>query len=346
MIMKSLEAYLGAWAGTDTARIAVARAISAIVEAGRDIAYLVAEGPLAGNLAAVVTENVQGEVQKHLDKYANDCLLAALGQTSIAAIASEELEHPHVIDPNGQILVAIDPLDGSSNIETNAPIGTIFSILPHVTGASAATHDAFLIPGHKQLAAGYVLYGPKTTLILTIGEGTVAFTLDRRSGTFILTNRGVQIKEKTKEWAINASNQRHWDDGIRSYVEECLAGVEGPRGEDTNMRWIASLVADCHRILVRGGSFLYPADKRRGYQDGRLRLMYEANPIAMVIEQAGGLATTGRQRILDIQPKALHQRIPLIFGSKTEVERIERHCAEPATGDAPLFGKRGLFREA
>ena len=345
MTTKSLDAYLGAWAGADAGRIAVARTIGAIAEAGREIAYLVAEGPLAGDLAAAVTNNVQGEVQKHLDKHSNDSLMAALQQAPIAALASEELDHPHVVDPSAGLLVALDPLDGSSNIDTNVSIGTIFSIMPHITGKNPATHDAFLIPGHRQLAAGYVLYGPQTSLILTVGAGTVGFTLDRRSGTFFLTAKEVRIKEKTKEWAINASNQRQWDDEIRSYIGECLAGTDGPRGEDTNMRWVGSLVADCHRILVRGGVFLYPADKRKGYTEGRLRLMYEANPIAMVVEHAGGRATTGRERILDIQPTALHQRIPLIFGSTTEIERIERHHAEPTTGEAPLFGKRGLFRE-
>lgn len=322
---ESLWSFLEKWAGRDRMKRDIAATVNALADAGRDIAALVSDGPLAGELAAAVTENVQGEVQKFLDLHSNDLLVAACRRAPVAAIASEELDHPIALDDTGSVLVAVDPLDGSSNIDTNVSIGTIFSILPSPEHVDASTHDAFLQKGRDQLAAGYILYGPQTTLVLTVGEGTQMFTLDRRRGSFILTNRAMRIPEKTKEFAINSSNHRHWNEPTRRYIEECTHGAEGARGEDMNMRWVGSLVADGHRILVRGGVYLYPADKRKGYDEGRLRLIYESNPIGWVVEQAGGSVSTGNENILDLEPRMLHQRIPLVFGSKQEVDRIESH---------------------
>jgi len=242
------------------------------------------------------------------------------------------------LNAGAPLLVAIDPLDGSSNIDTNVSVGTIFSILPNT--------DSFLQPGDRQLAAGYAIYGPQTALVLTTGEGTHVFTLDRASGQFRLTAEHVRVPRKTREFAISAANHRHWDEPIRIYVDDCLAGTEGPRGEDFNMRWIASMVAEAHRVLARGGVYMYPGDLREGYQRGRLRLLYEANPVAWLIEQAGGAASTGTCRILEIMPEGIHQRVPLIFGSRDEVERLDRYHRDPyPLGErSPLFGRRGLFR--
>ncbi len=322
---ESLWSFLEKWAGRDRLRRDIAATVHALADAGRDISTLVSDGPLAGELGAATTENVQGEVQKFLDLHSNEMLIEACKHAPVAAIASEELDHPVAIYDDGTLLVAVDPLDGSSNIDTNVSIGTIFSILPAPDHVDASTHDAFLQKGRNQLAAGYILYGPQTTLVMTLGEGTQMFTLDRRRGSFILTTREVKIPEKTKEFAINSSNHRHWNEPTKRYIEECLHGAEGERGEDMNMRWVGSLVADGHRILVRGGVYLYPADKRKGYQEGRLRLIYESNPIGWVVEQAGGAVSTGNENLLDLEPSVLHQRIPLVFGSKLEVERIESH---------------------
>jgi fructose-1,6-bisphosphatase I len=272
-----------------------------------------------------VEENVQGEVQKALDSITNDRIIAACRTAPVAAIASEELEHPVAGVAGGSVLVAMDPLDGSSNIDTNVSIGTIFSILPCPAGIDPVSETAFLQTGRNQLAAGYILYGPQTTLVLTVGSGTQFFTLDRANHQFILTADRVKPPAKAKEWAINASNARHWDDHIKAYIDECLAGSTGARGEDTNMRWVGSLVADGHRILVRGGVYLYPADRRKGYGEGRLRLLYECNPLSLIVEQAGGAATTGTMPVLDVVPQKLHQRVGFIFGSAEEVTRIERH---------------------
>jgi fructose-1,6-bisphosphatase I len=243
--------------------------------------------------------------------------------------------------------VALDPLDGSSNIDTDLPVGTIFSILPMPAG-NGAPGAALLQPGTRQLAAGFVIYGPQTCLVLTLGQGTHILTLERRTSRFVLTHAAVRIPQRRREYAINASNYRHWDAAIRTYVDDCIAGAEGPRGENFNMRWIASLVAEAFRILVRGGIFLYPADRRPGYEHGRLRLVYEAQPIALVIEQAGGAASDGFERILDLTPRQLHQRTPLIFGSSDKVARVERYHAGPPSSSerSPLFVRRGLFFHA
>jgi len=270
-------------------------------------------------------------------------LIAGLKSASVAVVTSEELPEPLINNPNDSLIVALDPLDGSSNIDTNVSLGTIFSVLQG-NGGTALTD--ILLPGTQQRAAGYVIYGPQTALVMTLGVGTHIFTLDPKSGDYRLTTENVQITPTTKEFAINASNFRHWDEHVRGYVDDCLSGEGGPRAANFNMRWIASLVAECHRILSRGGVFLYPGDNREGYARGRLRLTYEANPIAWLIEQAGGAASTGTERILDIQPTDIHQRVPLIFGSRDEVARIDGYYANlhPLASRSPLFGQRGLFR--
>lgn len=327
-----LDGYLEDWAGTDPRRKDVAAVVQAIAGACRDIATLVAQGNLDGDLGAAVAENVQGETQKRLDDLADRMLIAACRRAPVAAIASEEDEHPVPGgDPKAGLLVAFDPLDGSSNIDINVSIGTIFSVLPIKPGADPASVEAFLQPGRNQLAAGYVLYGPQTTLVLTVGAGSVCFTLDRRRGSFALTHARLRIPAETREFAINMANKRHWPTPVQRYIDECLAGAEGSRGENTNMRWVASLVADCNRVLIRGGVFLYPGDARPGYAEGRVRVLYEAAPIAFVVEQAGGQAITGRGgAVMDIEPTRLHQRASLIFGSREEIGRIEGHHAAVA----------------
>jgi fructose-1,6-bisphosphatase I len=325
--MTDLATFLKAWAKADVTAGAVSEVVLAIADAGRGISELIAKGPLAGNLGAAIEENVQGEVQKALDSIADDRVIAACRKAPVAAIASEELEHPVAGTAGAPLLVAMDPLDGSSNIDTNVSIGTIFSILPAPAGIDPTSDEAFLQSGRNQLAAGYVLYGPQTALVITVGQGTQIFTLDPVSGTFILTTERVAVPPKTKEYAINSSNARHWDEAIKGYVDECLAGTSGPRGEDTNMRWVGSLVADGHRILIRSGVYLYPADARKGYDKGRLRLLYECSPLAFIVEQAGGRASTGVGQILDVVPSKLHQRVPFLFGSADEVARIEAHYA-------------------
>jgi fructose-1,6-bisphosphatase I len=253
----------------------------------------------------------------------------------LAAMASEEMEGIYVVPnryPQGEYLLMFDPLDGSSNIDVNVSIGTIFSVLKKPEGAGVSEQD-FLQPGTKQVAAGYCVYGPQTTLVLTVGDGVAMFTLDREQGSFLLTEENVRVPEDTKEFAINMSNMRHWDAPVKRYVDECLQGKEGVRGKDFNMRWIASMVADVHRILTRGGVFMYPWDKREPEKAGKLRLMYEANPMSWLIEQAGGAATNGKQRILDITPNKLHERVSVVLGSKNEVERITRYHAEAQQPD-------------
>jgi len=323
--MTDLQTYLTTWAKDDAIRQAVAATILALAEAGAGISALIADGPLAGNLGAAIEENVQGEVQKALDQITNDRIIAACRRAPVAAIASEELDLPVAGTAGAPLLVAMDPLDGSSNIDTNVSIGTIFSILPAPAGVDPISEAAFLQTGRNQLAAGYILYGPQTTLVATLGQGTQMFTLDREKGVFLLTNPAVAVPPATKEYAINAANARHWDAAIQAYVAECQAGVTGPRGEDTNMRWVGSLVADGHRILVRGGVYLYPADARKRYGEGRLRLLYECSPLAFILEQAGGAASTGTGAVLDVLPTRLHQRVGFLFGSRLEIDRIEAH---------------------
>ena len=292
------------------------------------------------------TVNSDGDAQKDLDIYADETFVHAMRHAPVRCIASEERPEPLILDAGAGIELAIDPLDGSSNIDINVSIGTIFSLLP-ATGAPGSDPAAFFLqPGRRQLAAGFFVYGPQLVLVLTLGSGVHVFVFSPRLGTFVQTHESVVLAERTQEFAINTSNYRHWDEAVRLYVDDCLKGEEGPRGKNFNTRWIASLVVDAYRILMRGGVFLYPGDRRAGYANGRLRLVYEANPIAMLIEQAGGLATDAVNSILDITPTSLHQRIPLVFGSAREVERIGRYHTEPAAiaERSPLFGNRGLFR--
>jgi fructose-1,6-bisphosphatase I len=300
--------------------------LEVVARACKSISLAVNKGALGGVLGVSEgeSENIQGEIQKKLDIIANDVLIEANEWGGhLAAMASEEMEGIHVVPnryPQGEYLLLFDPLDGSSNIDVNVSIGTIFSVLKKPEGAGVSEQD-FLQAGAKQVAAGYCIYGPQTTLVLTVGDGVAMFTLDREQGSFVLTQRNLTIPEDTKEFAINMSNMRHWDEPVKRYIDECLMGKTGPRGKDFNMRWIASMVADVHRILTRGGVFLYPWDKREPEKAGKLRLMYEANPMGWIVEQAGGAASTGTQRILDIVPTQLHQRVSVILGSKNEVAR-------------------------
>lgn len=300
--------------------------IEVVARACKTISHAVGKGALGEVLGSAESENIQGEVQKKLDILSNEILLEANEWGGhLAAMASEEMETIHPIPnryPMGEYMLLFDPLDGSSNIDVNVSIGTIFSVLKAPDGMVTPGEADFLQPGSKQVAAGYAVYGPQTVLVLTTGNGVNCFTLDREMGSWVLTHRNMQIPAETKEFAINASNERHWYPPVTRYIEEMLAGKNGPRGKDFNMRWIASMVADVHRILNRGGIFMYPADMRDPAMPGKLRLMYEANPMALIVEQAGGAATNGQQRILDIQPEKLHQRVPVFLGSKSEVEIV------------------------
>ncbi|MBM3366511.1 MAG: class 1 fructose-bisphosphatase [Betaproteobacteria bacterium] len=300
--------------------------IEVVSRACKTISHSVSKGALGDVLGAASTENVQGEIQKKLDIISNEILLQANEWGGhLAAMASEEMESFHPIPnryPKGEYLLLFDPLDGSSNIDVNVTIGTIFSVLKAPEGMQAPSEQDFLQAGTRQVAAGYAVYGPQTMLVLTTGNGVNCFTLDREMGSWVMTQRGIQIPEDTAEYSINASNARHWFAPVRRYIDELEQGKTGPRGKNFNMRWIASMVADVHRILSRGGIFMYPADARDPDKPGKLRLMYEANPMSLIIEQAGGAATDGQQRILDIQPTGLHQRVAVFLGSKNEVERV------------------------
>ncbi len=300
--------------------------LEVVARACKGISHAVNKGALGGVLGSAQSENVQGEVQKKLDIIANEVLIEANEWGGhLAAMASEEMDSIYVVPnryPQGEYLLLFDPLDGSSNIDVNVSIGTIFSVLKKPESAEKVSEADFLQAGQAQVAAGYCVYGPQTTLVLTVGDGVAMFTLDREQGSFVLTEENVRIPEDTREFAINMSNMRHWDKPVTDYITECLAGKDGPRGKDFNMRWVASMVADVHRILTRGGIFMYPWDKRDPDKPGKLRLMYEANPMSWLIEQAGGMATNGRERILDIQPTQLHQRVSVCLGSKNEVARF------------------------
>ena len=306
--------------------------LEVVARACKSISHAVNKGELGGILGSADSENVQGEVQKKLDIIANEVLIEANEWGGhLAAMASEEMDGIYVVPnryPQGEYLLLFDPLDGSSNIDVNVSIGTIFSVLKKPEGDRGVEEGDFLQPGHQQVAAGYCVYGPQTTLVLTVGDGVAMFTLDREQGSFILTQENIRIPEDTKEFAINMSNMRHWDAPVKRYIDECLQGTEGPRGKDFNMRWIASMVADVHRILTRGGVFLYPWDQREPEKPGKLRLMYEANPMAWLVEQAGGAATNAHERILDLQPAKLHERVSVVLGSKNEVERVTRYHQE------------------
>lgn len=323
------------------------------------IAKAVASGALGGmlgrhSIGAADTVNVQGEHQMKLDVLSNEVFLRMNEWGGhLAGMASEEMELPYAIPrqyPRGKYLLLFDPLDGSSNIDVNVSVGSIFSVLRAPECAQSEGHELaagdFLQCGQRQLAAGYALYGPATMLVLTVGNGVAGFTLDPSLGEFMLTHPDLKVPSDTSEFAINASNSRFWEPPVKRYVDECLAGREGPRAKDFNMRWIASMVAEAHRILMRGGVFLYPRDSKEADRAGRLRLLYEANPIGFIMEQAGGRASTGRQPVLGVHPESLHQRIGLVFGSSNEVDRIERYHAEPyqREQETPLFAERSLFR--
>lgn len=329
-----------------------------VAMACKQIAKAVAYGELAGlhgehNEEAGGSINVQGEAQKKLDVLSNDIFIKTTEWGGhLLGMASEEMDEALDIpegNPKGRYLIVFDPLDGSSNIDVNVSVGSIFSILRAPDDATTPIQDeVFLQPGSQQVAAGYALYGPSTMLILTVGNGVVGFTLDPALGEFMLTHPSITIPEDTQEFAINTSNSRFWEAPVKRYVDECLAGSTGPRGKDFNMRWIASMVAEAHRILMRGGVFMYPRDTKDPSKAGKLRLLYEANPVGMIIEQAGGRASTGSYPMLDVMPTELHQRIGLVFGSKNEVERIERYHNEPIEEkgeDMPLFAERSLFRD-
>lgn len=326
--------------------------VSDIVRSCKAISQAAAKGALAGVLGSAGVENVQGETQKKLDVLANEAFVRHCEWGGhLAGMVSEELDEPYQIPdeyPRGRYLLLFDPLDGSSNTDVNLSVGSIFSVLRAPSGLARPTTEDFLRPGTEQVLAGYAIYGPSTMLVLTAGTGVYGFTLDRELGEFMLTHPQLQIPAETREFAINASNERFWEVPVKRYVHECFAGKSGPRGADFNMRWIASLVAEVHRILIRGGVFMYPKDTKDPSKAGRLRLMYEANPMAMLVEQAGGAASTGHQRIMELKPAAIHERVPLILGSRNEVERIVRYHREHDDGSdeeftSPLFNTRSLF---
>lgn len=287
----------------------------------KEISFRVSQGALAGVLGSTLSENVQGETQKKLDVISNQILKDTLRDSGyVKAISSEEEDTVVPCNPEGNFLVSFDPLDGSSNTEINSLIGTIFSITHAPQWMDADDPSAFLQPGTQIVAAGYVLYGPSTMLAMTTGRGTHIYTLDKTHGGFLLTHPNVQVPAHTSEFAINASNERHWEQPVKDYINDLLAGTEGPREKDFNMRWVAAMVGDIHRVLCRGGIFMYPFDKRNPSKPGKLRLLYEANPMAFLMEQAGGLANTGHGRIMEVMPTEIHQRVPVLLGSKDEVE--------------------------
>ncbi len=311
-----------------------------LARVGADLARLIARGGIEDDLAGSVGTNAGGDGQKALDVIADDAFRAALTGSGVRFYASEEQDEAVELGPTGAYALAIDPLDGSSNIDCNVSIGTIFAIFPAADTAPAS----FLRPAKEILAGGYIIYGPQCSLVVSFGQGVLLFVLDPDTHRFTLVKTGVQVPVKSKEYAINASNYRHWPQPIRSYVDDLVAGAEGPRGQNFNMRWIASLVAETHRILARGGVFLYPRDSRKGYEKGRLRLLYEGAPIAFLITQGGGGATDGEDPILDQTIETLHQRTPLVFGSAEKVARVAAYHDLPEEETSALFNKRGLFR--
>lgn len=322
-----------------------------VAQACKTISRTVAYGLLGNAIGKTSDVNVQGETQMKLDVLADEIFMNRTEFGGhVSAIASEEQDHPVSVPahyPRGDYLLLYDPLDGSSNIDVNVSVGSIFSVLKAPRPGEEARAGDFLQSGNQQVAAGYALYGPSTKLILTVGNGVMGFTLDPFQGDFFLTRPNLAVPTTTSEFAVNASNGRFWETPVKRYVSECVAGVDGPRGRDFNMRWIASLVAEVHRVLIRGGVFLYPKDNKKPEKPGRLRLMYEANPMAMIMDQAGGKATTGYHPILDVQPTEIHQRVPFIFGSAEEVAVIEGYHRETEgeVFESPLFNSRGLFRD-
>lgn len=339
-----LDAYLAQVTRADASLRDAAAVVTAVAEAAIEISAVIGRGALGGDLAATGEQNSDGDVQKALDVIAHERVTAALRGAPVATVASEEAEGVMVLNPSAPLAVAIDPLDGSSNIGVNMAVGTVFGIRPVVPGEDVEA--SFRTPGTTQLAAGFVSYGPATALIVTFGQGTQSFVLDREQGQFRLTSAAMKIPATAKEYAINASNARFWDPPVKAFVEDCLRGTEGPRDKDFNMRWLGSMVADIQRVLTRGGVFLYPGDARKGYARGRLRVLYEVAPVAMLIEQAGGAATDGQARILDLVATGIHERAPLICGSTEEVACVAAYYAggKPDAGRSPLFGQRGLIR--
>jgi fructose-1,6-bisphosphatase I len=339
-VYTSLGEHLREWARGSELKEAVAETIVQLANAGIELSRLIAHGPLAGDMATIRGGHADGDTQKELDFIAHEIVKNALMASAVAWMGSEEDSEPASLNSGEPLAVNVDPIDGSSNIDTNFSVGTVFSILP------AAGPAPLLQAGHNQLAAGYIIYGPQTALVLTLGQGTDIFWLAPGTDQFLLAKRNVQIPQVTREYAINSSNFRYWEDAIKAYVIDCHLGADGPRKADFNTRWVGALVAEAFRILTRGGIYLYPGDLRQGYTQGRLRLLYEANPIAMIAEQAGGACTNGAKRMLDVEPTSLHQRVPLIFGSKSEVEEVAHYYREPHSLGArsPLFSKRGLYR--
>lgn len=314
--------------------------MEALARVGSELCRTIKRGPLGGSLGAAVGENTGGDQQKALDLMADDAFAAALKGCGLRYYASEEQDDVVVIDEGGKFALAIDPLDGSSNIDVNVSIGTIFSIFE-------ATDDplsSFLRPVSEQICGGYIIFGPQTNLVVTFGDGVQSYVLDPDSTTYILTEDHMQVPERSVEFAINASNYRHWPKAIRAYIDDCVAGDEGPRDQNYNMRWVASLVAETHRIITRGGIFLYPGDSRPTYERGRLRMLYECAPIAFLMEQAGGKATDGHDRIMSQQADELHARTPFVFGSAVKVDRVSAYQDLPEDEVSALFGTRGLFR--
>jgi fructose-1,6-bisphosphatase I len=342
--LPALHAYLDDPACDNPMRVAVVAAIEALARAAVELAAIIASGPLVGITGQDGAVNSGGDRQKDIDVVADRLMREALRAAPVAAVLSEEVELPEMLDANAPLCVAIDPLDGSANLESNISVGTIFSIRPKARDALST----FFEPGTAQLAAGCFIYGPQTLLVLAFDQRVDFFILYPTRAEFLLVRRGVRLPPDTAEFAINASNRRHWSGAVRSYIDECLAGADGELAKDFNMRWIGSLVAEAYRILVRGGVFLYPADARRGYREGRLRLVYEAHPIALIMEWAGGAASSGRARILELSARTPHQRTPLMMGSPRAVHDIDVIHAgvEPLfeNADAPLFARRGLFR--
>lgn len=314
--------------------------ILALCQVGAELSHVIQRGPLGGKLGAEVGTNTGGDGQKALDIMADEAFAARLKDASVRWYASEEQEEVVELDPNGTYTLAIDPLDGSSNIDVNVSIGTIFSVFD----ARDDAKESVLRPAQDQLAAGYIIYGPQTMLVVTFGKGTQVYLLDPESREWCLTNPAITVPHTATEFAINASNYRHWPHPVRAYIDDCLAGEDGPRERNFNMRWVASLVAETHRILSRGGVFLYPGDMRSGYEKGRLRLVYECAPVAFLIEQAGGQATDGHDRIMDHTASSLHERTPFVFGSPDKVSRIAAYHDLPEGEVSALFGSRGLFR--
>ncbi|MEH3119375.1 MAG: class 1 fructose-bisphosphatase [Methylorubrum populi] len=343
----SLDDHLDAEVARDASLADTAATIRALAAAAIDVSETVGRGALAGDLAAQGEHNSDGDVQKALDVIAHKRFMQALEEAPVAQVASEEAEDVVTLKADAPLAVAIDPLDGSSNIGVGMVVGTIFGIRPVTRGQGIEDANAsFLTPGTTQTAAGFVVYGPATTFVVTLGNGTRIFTLDRAAGVFRLTHDALTIVPSANEYAINASNVRHWDGPVKSFIEDCLRGSEGPLDRDFNMRWTAALVADAQRVLIRGGVFLYPGDNRKGYAQGRLRLLYETAPIALLIEQAGGGATDGQGRILDRVAAKIHERSPLVFGSTEEVGCVGKYYdgRQPSAGRSPLFGQRGLMR--